>query len=81
VLFRSAFVELFLREVWKPFEEAGRPDERWPEITEAIERLRPIASEALLGIFRQTLAAEVEEAFGKLLAEAGKGGKQSRRGR
>lgn len=67
-----AFVQLFLEELWKPFVREGRPEERWPEVTEAIERLRPLASEALLGIFRQTLAAEVEEAFGKLLAEAGK---------
>ena len=24
------FVRLFLEDVWKPFEEAGYPDERWP---------------------------------------------------
>jgi DNA-binding transcriptional MerR regulator len=69
-----AFVRLFLEELWKPFDEAGRPDERWPEITESIERLRPIASEALLAVFKQTMAAEVEEAFGKMLEEQGKRG-------
>ena len=52
-----AFVKLFLEELWKPFDEAGQPDERWPEITESIERLRPIASEALLAVFQQTMAA------------------------
>ena len=72
-----AFVKLFLDELWKPFEEAGQPDERWPEITESIERLRPIASEALLAVFKQTLAAEVEEAFGKVLEHQGKQGRRS----
>ena len=26
------FVKLFLKQVWEPFEEAGRPDEKWPEV-------------------------------------------------
>ncbi len=63
----SAFVQLFLDELWKPFDRDGRPDERWPEITESIERLRPIASEAVLAVFKQTMTTEVEDAFGKIL--------------
>jgi DNA-binding transcriptional MerR regulator len=63
------FVKLFLDELWKPFDQEGRPDERWPELTETIERLRPLASEALLAIFKQTMADEVEQAFGKVLDE------------
>ncbi len=35
---------------------------------ESIERLRSLASEALLAIFQQTMTAEVEDAFGKALA-------------
>lgn len=62
-----SFVKLFLDELWKPFEEAGRPDERWPEITEAIEQLRPLAVEALNATFRLALTAEVEKAFGEVL--------------
>ena len=68
-----AFVELFLEELWKPFDREGRPDERWAEIAESIERLRPLASEALLATFRQVMAAEMEDAFGKLLREQGRG--------
>jgi DNA-binding transcriptional MerR regulator len=64
-----AFVRLFMEELWKPFDEAGRPAERWPEITESIERLRPLAAEAMLAVFKQTMAEEVEDAFGKLLEE------------
>jgi DNA-binding transcriptional MerR regulator len=61
------FVNLFLEELWKPFDEAGRPDEGWPEMIAAIERLRPLAVEALVATFRLTLTEEVELAFGEVL--------------
>jgi len=61
------FVSLFVDELWKPFDEAGRPDEGWAEIIEAIERLRPLAVEALNATFRMTLTAEVEKSFGEVL--------------
>jgi DNA-binding transcriptional MerR regulator len=61
------FVELFVEETWKPFDAAGRPDERWAEITAAIERLRPLAVEAMNASFRLALTAEVERAFGEVL--------------
>jgi DNA-binding transcriptional MerR regulator len=69
-----SFVLLFLREVWKPFEQADMPPERWPEIEQAVERLRPMASEALLTIFQQRLATQIEGAFAEIarrLAERG----------
>ena len=58
-----SFVKLFLREVWKPFAKADMPAERWPEIEDAVERLRPAASEALLTIFRQQLSQQIEAAL------------------
>ena len=61
-----AFVKLFLREVWKPFAQADMPAERWPEMEAAVERLRPVASEALMAIFQQRLGAQVEEAFSEI---------------
>jgi DNA-binding transcriptional MerR regulator len=60
----TAFVDLFLRNVWRPFEQAGKPAERWPEVRAALEALRPLASEALLGAFQARMAFAVEEAFG-----------------
>ena len=36
-------------------------------MTEAVEQLRPIASEALNATFRLTLTAEIEKAFGEVL--------------
>ncbi len=73
-----AFVRLFVEELWKPFDEAGRPEERWPEMTEAVEQLRPLASEALNATFRLTLTAEIEKAFGEVLERRKKSGSKPR---
>lgn len=59
------FIELFLDRVWKPFNEAGRPEEEWPQVRDALERLRPLASEALLVIFQQVMSETVEETTGR----------------
>jgi DNA-binding transcriptional MerR regulator len=61
------FVDLFVENVWKPFDEAGRPEEGWDEIIAAIGRLRPLAFDALNATFRLTLTGEVEKAFGEVL--------------
>jgi DNA-binding transcriptional MerR regulator len=61
-----SFVKLFITEVWKPFARADMPAERWPEIEDAIERLRPAATEAVIAIFQGTLSTEIEGAFGEI---------------
>jgi len=62
------FVKLFLEDVWKPFAAAGYPQERWAEVTESIERLRPLSSQTLLAAYQLTMTREVEAAFGRELA-------------
>ena len=42
------------------------PEELWPEIQQSLERLRPLASEALLATFQQRMSAEVESAFAEI---------------
>jgi DNA-binding transcriptional MerR regulator len=59
-----AYVGLFLEHIWRPFDAAGRPPERWPEVQEALERLRPLAAESLLAMFQLVMTERVEEAFG-----------------
>ncbi|HYQ78994.1 MAG TPA: MerR family transcriptional regulator [Solirubrobacterales bacterium] len=61
------FVNLFVDELWKPFDEAGRPEEGWEELIAAIGRLRPLAFDALNATFRLTLTTEIEKAFGEVL--------------
>jgi DNA-binding transcriptional MerR regulator len=63
----EAFVKLYLKEVWKPFKDAGAPAERWPEVREALERLRPLANEAVLAIFPLAMSDAVDKAFGREL--------------
>jgi DNA-binding transcriptional MerR regulator len=61
------FVELFLAHVWRPFDAAGRPAERWPEVREALERLRPLAGDALISVFGLAMGDAVDRAFGEVL--------------
>ena len=62
----AAFVTLFRDYVWQPFISAGMPEARVPEIEEAIDRLRPLATEALLAIFGQRMSAQLDDSFGDL---------------
>jgi DNA-binding transcriptional MerR regulator len=59
-----AFVTLYVREVWRPFQDADMPPDRWREIDESIERLRPLASDALMAIFQRRMRTQIEAAFG-----------------
>ena len=67
------FVELFLTHVWRPFDAAGRPPERWPEVRETLERLRPLAGDALMAVFGLAMGDAVERAFGAVLEDAAAG--------
>ena len=70
-----AFVRLFMVHVLRPYEEAGSPESEWPDVVEAIESLRPLASDVLLTVFGRTMAREVERTFGKELHRRAKGGR------
>jgi DNA-binding transcriptional MerR regulator len=61
------FVKLFLSDLWEPFAQEGYPEERWAEVTESIERLRPLSSRALLAAYQLTMSQEVDTAFGREL--------------
>jgi len=61
------FARVFIEEIWQPFDEAGRPEDRWPEIREALERVRPLAADAVVSIFQLAMSDEAERAFGRVL--------------
>jgi DNA-binding transcriptional MerR regulator len=67
-----AFTRLFLREVWQPFERSGQPEERWDELIAAVDALRPLASRALLALFKQAMTSELEGAFGEVIEQQAK---------
>jgi DNA-binding transcriptional MerR regulator len=66
------FTKLFLRELWKPFDEAGQPDEGWDELIEGVDSLRPLASAALLALFKLRMTTQLEDAFGKVIEHQAK---------
>jgi DNA-binding transcriptional MerR regulator len=57
-----AFVKLFVDHVWEPFDQQGHPVEQWEDVAHALERLRPIATHALLAVFHQSMGTTVEQA-------------------
>jgi DNA-binding transcriptional MerR regulator len=61
------FVRLFLDDLWKPFVAEGYPPERWAQVIESIDRLRPLSSQVLLATYQLTMSQEVEAAFGREL--------------
>ena len=74
-----AFVDLFVKEIWQPFDRAGRPDSEWPKVREALDRMRPLASDALLAVFQIAMGEAVEKAGERTLRVAGRRKKPTRR--
>lgn len=56
-----AFVELFVKEIWQPFDEAGMPEGDWPRMNEALQRMRPLAAGALLATFQIAMGEAIEK--------------------
>jgi DNA-binding transcriptional MerR regulator len=73
-----AYIDLFVEEIWEPFERAGRPEEDWPKVREALDRMRPLASDALLAMFQITMGDETEKAGERTLRNAAKPAKRGR---
>jgi DNA-binding transcriptional MerR regulator len=61
----KVFVELFIGQVWKPFDDQGRPEHDLPAVRDALERLRPLASDALLAMFQLVMTEAVEDRMGR----------------
>ena len=66
-----AFVELFVNQVWRPFQEADMPAERWPELDQATRRLLPLTSDALLAIFQRRMREQIGAAFEQVGVQGG----------
>ncbi len=72
------FVDLFVKEIWEPFNKAGRPEEDWPKVREALDRMRPLASDAVLAMFQIAMGEATEKAGERTLRNAAKGTKPKR---
>jgi DNA-binding transcriptional MerR regulator len=61
------FVDLFLKEVWEPFDEAGRPEGDWPKVREALDRTRPLGADVLMGVFQIAMAEATDKAMSRTI--------------
>jgi DNA-binding transcriptional MerR regulator len=61
------FVDLFVKEIWEPFDKAGRPEQEWPRIREALDRMRPLASRSVLAVFQIAMDEAAEKASERTL--------------
>lgn len=59
------YVDLFLGEVWQPFDADGRPDDQWPRLYEVIGNLRRVSGEAMLAVLELAVAERLDVTFGR----------------
>ena len=64
----DVFVRLFLDTVWQPFADAGEPPERWPDITESLNRLRSLWAPAVIGALAHAMQRRVDAATAEMAA-------------
>jgi DNA-binding transcriptional MerR regulator len=70
------FIDLFVKEIWEPFDKAGQPEEDWPKVREALDRTRALASDAVLAMFQIAMGEATEKAGERTLQEAAKPSKK-----
>ena len=69
----ETFARLFLERVWRPFDQAGRPPEDWPQVRATLEELGPLMSEAFVALYGQRMSRRIERSFGRELEKRSKG--------
>jgi len=57
------YVDLFRDTVWREFAEAGQPAEQWQRVQQAVERVQPVATQAMLATFRIAMGQAVDAAL------------------
>lgn len=61
------FTDLFLEQIWEPFDRAGRPDSDWPKVRQALERTRPLGADVLMGVFQIAIADATDKAMARTI--------------
>jgi DNA-binding transcriptional MerR regulator len=67
----DAFIRLFVDDVIGPGDPTQRTAEEWERLREALERLRPLATEAVRAGFQQTMSAAIDEQVAKIVGDFG----------
>jgi len=68
----TSVYEALPQELWEPFDQAVNLRSAGTSLIEAVNSLRPLASEALLALFKQRMTSQLEDAFGKVLEHQAK---------
>jgi DNA-binding transcriptional MerR regulator len=63
----TSFLRLFVDHVWRPFEDAGQPEEGLEPVLQALERLRPLASATVQSLFQMSMGEAAEQRLGSEL--------------
>jgi DNA-binding transcriptional MerR regulator len=63
----NLFTDLFLEQVWEPFDQAGRPEGDWPKVRQALDRTRPLGADVLMGVFQIAMAEATDKAMGRTI--------------
>jgi DNA-binding transcriptional MerR regulator len=50
------YVEMFRDTIWSSFVSRGMPEDEWASVQDSVERLQPLAAQALLASFRTAMA-------------------------
>jgi DNA-binding transcriptional MerR regulator len=70
----KAYVNLFLEHIMRPLEEGANAEQRWSELSAALERLRPLAAKSLVAAFQVVMTEQVELALERELARLARSG-------
>jgi DNA-binding transcriptional MerR regulator len=65
----DVFVRLFLDTLWQPFADAGEPAERWPEMTDALNRLQGLWPSAVVAALAHAMQTRVDEAVSTIATQ------------
>ena len=55
------YLDLFVTNVWTPFADADQPAEQWSDVQRALDEVRSLATEALMGAFELVMSERVGE--------------------
>jgi DNA-binding transcriptional MerR regulator len=56
----TAYLGLFLDNIWRPLEEAGAPEDGLARLRDTVERLRPLTSAAVMSVFQVSMREAAE---------------------
>jgi hypothetical protein len=64
------FVSMYVDCVWAPYEQAGRPPDELPRITDVLNRIRPLGVMAVGPLLAQAMAERVNQTAAETLTDA-----------